>query len=158
MSATEKDPTALRTIGEVADDLDIATHVLRFWEGKFPEISPQKRRGRRYYRPEDIHIIRQIKILLYEQGLTIKGVQKYFQEHKDLVRKISAGDLPQPANDPFKHDLFGHAITESPQQEDASTAISGDMIMFKKSDIEELREVLQDLQKIKNRLITGTAS
>jgi DNA-binding transcriptional MerR regulator len=73
----EKSPNALKTIGEVAEDIDVATHVLRFWESKFHQIKPQKRRGRRYYRPEDVVIITQIKALLYGQGYTIRGVQKF---------------------------------------------------------------------------------
>jgi len=77
MALSGKSDTALRTIGEVAQDLDVATHVLRFWESKFHQIKPQKRRGRRYYRPEDVTIITKIKELLYEQGYTIRGVQKY---------------------------------------------------------------------------------
>lgn len=72
-----KSPTALRTIGEVAEELGVATHVLRFWESKFSQIKPQKRRGRRYYRPQDIRTITQIKSLLYGQGYTIRGVQKF---------------------------------------------------------------------------------
>jgi DNA-binding transcriptional MerR regulator len=74
---SEKAPTALKTIGEVANDVDVATHVLRFWESKFHQIKPQKRRGRRYYRPEDVMVITQIKTLLYGQGYTIRGVQKF---------------------------------------------------------------------------------
>jgi DNA-binding transcriptional MerR regulator len=80
MSSNGKSDKALRTIGEVADDLGVATHVLRFWESKFHQIKPQKRRGRRYYRPEDVTIITKIKELLYENGYTIRGVQKYLLE------------------------------------------------------------------------------
>lgn len=79
MSEEKKAKTsdALRTISEVADDLGIPQHVLRFWESKFPQISPLKRRGgRRYYRPRDIETVRQIKILLYDEGYTIKGALK----------------------------------------------------------------------------------
>ena len=72
-----KSPSALRTIGEVSLELGVAPHVLRFWESKFKQIKPQKRRGRRYYRPEDVRIIHQIKALLYQQGYTIRGVQRY---------------------------------------------------------------------------------
>lgn len=72
-----KSPDALRTIGEVATELGVASHVLRFWESKFKQIKPQKRRGRRYYRPEDIKVIHQIKVLLYQKGYTIRGVQRF---------------------------------------------------------------------------------
>jgi DNA-binding transcriptional MerR regulator len=77
----EKSPEAYRTIREVADSLDLPQHVLRFWESRFPQIRPLKRAGgRRYYRPEDIERLRLIKRLLYDEGYTIKGVQKLFKE------------------------------------------------------------------------------
>ncbi len=76
-----KAPTAFRTISEVADDLRIPQHVLRFWETKFPQLKPLKRGGgRRYYRPEDIALLRRISDLLYTQGYTIKGVQRLLRE------------------------------------------------------------------------------
>jgi DNA-binding transcriptional MerR regulator len=72
----KRDP-AFRTIGEVAGDLDLPTHVLRFWESKFPQLKPLKRGGgRRYYRPEDIVLLRRIRQCLYQEGYTIRGVQK----------------------------------------------------------------------------------
>ena len=72
-----KSDTAFRTIGEVAGDLDIPAHVLRFWESKFPQLKPLKRGGgRRYYRPEDILLLRHIRQCLYQEGYTIRGVQK----------------------------------------------------------------------------------
>lgn len=71
-----KSPQAFRTIREVADWLDVAAHVLRFWESKFPQIKPVKRAGgRRYYRPGDMELVGGIKVLLHDQGMTIKGVQ-----------------------------------------------------------------------------------
>ena len=76
-----KSPTAFRTISEVADDLQIPQHVLRFWESKFPQLKPLKRGGgRRYYRPEDIALLKRISDLLYTQGYTIKGVQRLLRE------------------------------------------------------------------------------
>ncbi len=72
-----KSAGAFRTISEVADELDVAQHVLRFWESKFPQVRPLKRGGgRRYYRPEDVDLLRRIRSLLYEEGYTIKGAQK----------------------------------------------------------------------------------
>jgi DNA-binding transcriptional MerR regulator len=77
----EKAAGAFRTISEVADDLEVPQHVLRFWETKFPQIKPMKRGGgRRYYRPEDVELLRAIRGLLYDQGYTIKGVQKLIRE------------------------------------------------------------------------------
>jgi DNA-binding transcriptional MerR regulator len=76
-----KSPEAFRTISEVAQDLSIPKHVLRFWEGKFAQLRPMKRGGgRRYYRPEDVDLLRGIRQLLYNDGYTIKGVQKILRE------------------------------------------------------------------------------
>jgi DNA-binding transcriptional MerR regulator len=76
-----KSAAAFRTIAEVAGDLDLPAHVLRFWESKFPQIKPLKRRGgRRYYRPEDVSLLRRIRSLLYTEGYTIKGVQRLLRE------------------------------------------------------------------------------
>lgn len=93
-----KAPTAFRTISEVADDLNIPQHVLRFWETKFPQLKPLKRGGgRRYYRPEDIALLRRISDLLYTQGYTIKGVQRLLREG-GLPEGAEAadGELPLP--------------------------------------------------------------
>ncbi len=77
----KKAPNAFRTISEVADELHIPQHVLRFWETKFPQIKPLKRGGgRRYYRPDDIGLLRRISDLLYIQGYTIKGVQRLLRD------------------------------------------------------------------------------
>ena len=76
-----KSAAAFRTISEVATDLEVPPHVLRFWESKFPQIRPLKRGGgRRYYRPEDVELLRRIRVLLYRDGYTIKGVQKLLRE------------------------------------------------------------------------------
>ena len=76
-----KAPDAFRTISEVADELDLPQHVLRFWESRFREIKPMKRGGgRRYYRPEDVLLLRGIRHLLYDQGFTIKGVQRILKD------------------------------------------------------------------------------
>src|SRR4051794_12813777 len=76
-----KSAAAFRTISEVATDLEVPPHVLRFWESKFPQIRPLKRGGgRRYYRPEDVELLRRIRVLLYRDGYTIKGVQKLLRQ------------------------------------------------------------------------------
>jgi DNA-binding transcriptional MerR regulator len=78
----DKAPEAFRTISEVADELDVPKHVLRFWEAKFAQLKPMKRGGgRRYYRPEDVALLRGIRVLLYNDGYTIRGVQKLLREH-----------------------------------------------------------------------------
>ncbi|CCB65872.1 MULTISPECIES: MerR family transcriptional regulator [unclassified Hyphomicrobium] len=95
-----KSAEAFRTIGEVADELQIPKHVLRFWEGRFPQIRPMKRGGgRRYYRPEDMELLRGIRALLHAEGYTIRGVQKILREHgvdqvKAAAHRVAA---PQPA-------------------------------------------------------------
>jgi DNA-binding transcriptional MerR regulator len=92
----KKAPNAFRTISEVADELHIPQHVLRFWESKFTQVKPLKRGGgRRYYRPDDIALLRQISDLLYIQGYTIKGVQRLLREGGGRL----ADDIPPPTPD-----------------------------------------------------------
>ena len=94
-----KSAAAFRTISEVSGELDIPQHVLRFWEGKFSQVRPLKRGGgRRYYRPEDIDLLRRIRDLLYNEGYTIKGVQRLLREGrgKDGEAEETAADRPQP--------------------------------------------------------------
>ena len=104
-----KSAAAFRTISEVADDLDVPPHVLRFWETKFNQVRPLKRGGgRRYYRPEDIALLRRIRELLYREGYTIKGVQKLLREGAvrmptagETARAVQSGDaevVPAPSN------------------------------------------------------------
>lgn len=101
-----KSDSAFRTISEVADELDVPQHVLRFWESKFPQVKPLKRGGgRRYYRPEDVALLRRIRDLLYSEGYTIKGVQKLLREggHKDVAvgaRGESEVELPLDDDQP----------------------------------------------------------
>ncbi len=83
-----KSPSAFRTISEVASELDVPQHVLRFWESKFSQVKPMKRGGgRRYYRPEDIELLRRIRGLLYDDGYTIKGVQKVLRDKNGGFRE-----------------------------------------------------------------------
>jgi DNA-binding transcriptional MerR regulator len=91
----EKSPDAFRTISEVAEDLDLPQHVLRFWETRFPQIKPLKRGGgRRYYRPDDVELLKGIRHLLYDHGYTIKGVQKLLKTNGNrFVAAAASGDL-----------------------------------------------------------------
>ena len=87
-----KSAAAFRTISEVAGELDVAQHVLRFWESKFPQVRPLKRGGgRRYYRPEDVDLLRQIRSLLYEEGYTIKGAQKLLKGQRRPAHESDDG-------------------------------------------------------------------
>jgi DNA-binding transcriptional MerR regulator len=90
----DKSPDAFRTISEVAEDLDLPQHVLRFWETRFTQIKPMKRGGgRRYYRPQDVDLIKGIRHLLYDQGFTIKGVQKKLKDNGvQFLVALGAGD------------------------------------------------------------------
>jgi DNA-binding transcriptional MerR regulator len=92
----EKSPDALKTIGEVAELLGLETHVLRFWEEQFPHLNPQKLRGnRRYYSPEDVALLQQIKHLLYVEGFTLEGARKRLAEmqHEPAAAEIATNPL-----------------------------------------------------------------
>ncbi len=93
-----KAPDAFRTISEVADELDLPQHVLRFWESRFREIKPMKRGGgRRYYRPDDVQLLRGIRHLLYGEGYTIRGVQRILREQgSNFVEAVWREGAPQP--------------------------------------------------------------
>lgn len=119
-----KAPTAFRTISEVADDLQIPQHVLRFWETKFPELKPLKRAGgRRYYRPEDIALLRRVSDLLYTQGYTIKGVQRLLRD--GTLEEAGTPELP---------------LAEPEEQDEAEVATAA------------LREALQVLEGLATEL------
>jgi DNA-binding transcriptional MerR regulator len=91
----DKSPDAFRTISEVAEDLDLPQHVLRFWETRFNQIKPLKRGGgRRYYRPQDVELIKGIRHMLYDQGYTIKGVQKLLKDNgNQFLVAVGSGDV-----------------------------------------------------------------
>jgi DNA-binding transcriptional MerR regulator len=99
----DKAPDAFRTISEVAEDLDLPQHVLRFWETRFPQIKPLKRGGgRRYYRPDDVMLLKGIRHLLYGEGYTIKGVQR-------IIREQGARHIMN-----LWHDSQNEAISDAP--------------------------------------------
>ena len=109
-----KSAAAFRTISEVATELDVAQHVLRFWESKFPQVRPLKRGGgRRYYRPEDVELLRQIRSLLYEEGYTIKGAQKLLKG-----QKRPGGDDHEP--DGPQHELVLDDADDAPPPAEAA--------------------------------------
>ena len=94
MTAGAKDPGALRTIGEISSELGVAQHILRYWETRFPQLKPMQRAGnRRYYRPEDVALVRKIHRLLNDEGYTVRGVQK-------LLRDTNVDPEPAPVQQP----------------------------------------------------------
>jgi DNA-binding transcriptional MerR regulator len=117
-SRGEKSAGAFRTISEVSADLDVPQHVLRFWEGKFTQIRPMKRGGgRRYYRPDDVDLLRGICRLLYGDGYTIKGVQKILREN-GVRFVIAAGQRPatkgaRPRIEPWFDEERGEASRQT---------------------------------------------
>ncbi len=134
-----KSAAAFRTISEVAEELAVPQHVLRFWESKFVQLKPLKRGGgRRYYRPEDVTLLRHIKSLLYHDGYTIKGVQKLLRENNGKTEKGPTGAVG------------GHGTSESPTTESDVAAGGGALSLRLRDEIEaavlEL-ETLRDLLK-----------
>ena len=131
----EKSADAFRTISEVADELEVPQHVLRFWETKFAQIRPLKRGGgRRYYRPEDIDLLRAIRGLLYDKGYTIKGVQKLIREGglkladgevvPDIPGALEGEEAANPAETGAGHDLpLFRATLTADQVRDVKAAV-----------------------------------
>ncbi|MBB3763019.1 MerR family transcriptional regulator [Sphingomicrobium lutaoense] len=94
----DKEPGAFLTIGELADELGVAQHILRYWETKFPQLKPLKRAGnRRYYRPADVAIAKRIRQLLNEEGYTVKGAQKALREDRGDTSAEQSAEPPSPA-------------------------------------------------------------
>ena len=137
-----KGPDAFRTISEASQALGVPQHVLRFWETRFAFIKPMKRAGgRRLYRPQDLAVLRGIKALLHDEGLTIRGVQKLYKDH-GLARVIAAGD-PAAAGAP------GSALAEDARA--AATRRAGGEGRTP-SDAVRLRAVLAAVEAAKRRL------
>jgi len=100
VAAGEKDPGALQTIGELAEELGVAQHILRYWETRFPQLRPMQRAGnRRYYRPADVALARRIHRLLSEEGYTVRGVQKLLRDKSAQAVEVAtaAASAAQPA-------------------------------------------------------------
>src|SRR6202163_2821584 len=120
----DKAPDAFRTISEVAADLDIPQHVLRFWETRFAQIKPMKRSGgRRYYRPDDVDLLKGIRRLLYGEGYTIRGVQRILKEHGiGSVQRLA--DASAVASFGAIEEAVGQSILE--QDDDAAASLDLD--------------------------------
>ncbi len=162
----EKAPEAFRTISEVADELDVPQHVLRFWETRFSQIKPMKRGGgRRYYRPNDVDLLKGIRQLLYGQGYTIRGVQRILREQgMPHVAGIGRGEVaPQTVPeeeiaaspvvrrhpDPVREAAEPMEAPEPPSSGSAVGALS-------RAQAEELKLALTDLAAAR-RLLTSKA-
>lgn len=137
-----KSASAYRTISEVSDELSVPQHVLRFWETKFSQVRPLKRGGgRRYYRPEDIELLRQIQKLLYEDGYTIKGVQRLLREGRARTA------VPKPASNPPERRT--PPVVEM-RSTTAAAAAGGESLPEPLKD--ELRSLLDELRQLRAAL------
>jgi len=120
--AVVKSATAFRTISEVSDELEVPQHVLRFWETKFPQVRPLKRGGgRRYYRPEDVALLRKIQRLLYSEGYTIKGVQRLL---KDQRQAGTEGDAETLVEDLLDAEFEAEAAADVDDEDDGPPEVA----------------------------------
>ena len=137
-----KSAAAFRTISEVAGELDLPQHVLRFWETKFSQVKPMKRGGgRRYYRPEDVALLRHVRSLLYDEGYTIKGVQKLLRQGgvnkaELCTRKSAQVSASRSA-----------ANTDDIASVKADNEVAKQSIRAAIDELETLRETLRDAQQ-----------
>ncbi|HEX5079764.1 MAG TPA: MerR family transcriptional regulator [Geminicoccaceae bacterium] len=147
-----KSAAAFRTISEVADELDVAQHVLRFWESKFPQVRPLKRGGgRRYYRPEDVDLLRQIRSLLYEEGYTIRGAQKLLKGQRRPANESDNGG----ALEGVRHRLAGEPAVgmsrglqgapELPLERAELAGAVRECLLDLRAELVALRKVLRDV-------------
>ncbi len=157
---SEKSGRAFRTIGEVSELLDLPQHVLRFWETRFTQIKPLKRGGnRRYYRPEDIDLLQAIKTLLYDEGITIKGVQKRFREQgvKMVVAEtvgLSAKADKVAGQGAMKTPAAPQKSTAKDSYKESSAAFTVSAPAARKSadDTAMLKEILTELKALRAML------
>jgi DNA-binding transcriptional MerR regulator len=152
----EKSPEAFRTISEAADELDLPQHVLRFWETRFATIKPLKRGGgRRYYRPEDVLLLKGIRHLLYDQGFTIKGVQKILKDQGARhVAAIGNGgvveSLPAPTLDQEMEAAVD--LADGEDEVEAPDVAMSNGLALDDADRDRLNAVLRDLLECKRLL------
>jgi DNA-binding transcriptional MerR regulator len=150
----EKGKEAFRTISEVATELDLPQHVLRFWESKFTHIKPMKRGGnRRYYRPDDVEILRVIRKLLHSDGFTIRGVQKLFRQNGlrqtiDSVMGVANSTYGETEDrkDIVMSDVLMPASLIERESKVQHVAESSDKVMVNKADLHALITELKELR------------
>jgi DNA-binding transcriptional MerR regulator len=158
-----KSPEAFRTISEVSAELDVPQHVLRFWETRFAQVKPVKRAGgRRYYRPEDVDLLRGIRALLYSDGFTIKGVQKILRDrglrHVAELGRSCAGveleELPRGIDADAEYETVD--LPEEPTHARAAIAVveraHREMTMLEEGKRVRLEILLAELLQLKGRL------
>jgi DNA-binding transcriptional MerR regulator len=139
-----KSASAFRTTGEVAEELGLPAHVLRFWESKFVQLKPLKRGGgRRYYRPEEVDLLRRIRQCLYQEGYTIRGVQKLLREGA-LQSPARVLPLPEAAAEP---DLF--QLEPAPDAPEPAPPEPGRGLPSRRALLAALQEVRQELLEIR---------
>jgi DNA-binding transcriptional MerR regulator len=159
---TGKRAAVFRTIGEVAEDLDLPAHVLRFWESKFPQLKPLKRGGgRRYYRPEDIALLSRIRQCLYQEGYTIRGVQKLLSEGTldpgaaDAAPSLFPLDpVPPPARPvrPPRRTAARSSPAVEPAEDNApEPALRRALIEDARDELRAARTLLDELLKLRRR-------
>lgn len=172
-AATLKSPEAFRTISEVADILDVPQHVLRFWETRFAHIKPIKRAGgRRFYRPEDVNLLRGIRVLLYFEGYTIKGAQKVLREKgvryvaelgRTHLSKTGACAARAEASNVTEFKPLARLQGDAPEtmaREDVAEALAredGDIAALDDARHARLETLLGELLSLKSRLIDARA-
>lgn len=143
-----KGPEAFRTISEAADELGVAQHVLRFWESKFSFIRPMKRAGgRRFYRPQDLEVLKSVRALLRDEGYTIKGVQRLHKEQG--IKRLLLGPSEEPALS-----LSGERPSNRPVEDTAPVLMfsGASSAEISSSDQARLNDVLIELLAAKARL------
>ena len=141
----DKSPEAFRTISEVAEEMDLPQHVLRFWETRFPQIRPLKRGGgRRYYRPDDVDLLRAVKQLLYGEGYTIKGVRKLLREQG--AASVARGLVGREGAEATKAAAI--AVETPAAARPAAAAASA----VQRGEVAALRAVLADLREAERLL------
>ena len=137
-----KAPEAFRTISEVADELDLPQHVLRFWESRFREIKPMKRGGgRRYYRPDDVEVLRGIRHLLYGEGYTIRGVQRILREQgAKFVQAVWLEGAPQPPHGASDDEDFADDVVSPEQPVEEGRGLRGKLTSLIGRDLGERQD------------------
>ncbi len=147
-----KSATAFRTISEVAKELDLPQHVLRFWETKFPQVRPMKRGGgRRYYRPDDMQLLKRIRDLLYVDGYTIKGVQKLLRQSGSVKNFVNDTETPLP---------IGEGTTgTNPVDTPSMAAPASETASQPRDDAfqREITEIVADLKGLREQLLQSSS-